>query len=120
MANRSGIVARFDGPAEITQDPIQPGDTFTYEFVTEQRGTYFYHTHDHIDRQQALGLYGALQDVVPGLSAVRVTSRFAVVFLVWDMMRRIRRARIRGELNEQLDAEEQLRDRDGGSSSPQA
>ncbi len=28
--------------------------------MTEQRGTYFYHTHDHIDRQQALGLYGAL------------------------------------------------------------
>ena len=50
----------MDGPAEITQDPIQPGETFTYEFVTEQRGTYFYHTHDHIDRQQALGLYGAL------------------------------------------------------------
>jgi manganese oxidase len=50
----------MDGPAEITQDPIRPGETFTYEFVTEQRGTYFYHTHDHIDRQQALGLYGAL------------------------------------------------------------
>jgi manganese oxidase len=50
----------MDGPAEITQDPIEPGDTFTYEFVAEQRGTYFYHTHDHIDRQQALGLYGAL------------------------------------------------------------
>ena len=50
----------MDGPAEITQDPIEPGDTFTYEFVAAQRGTYFYHTHDHIDRQQALGLYGAL------------------------------------------------------------
>ena len=50
----------MDGAAEITQEPIAPGETFTYEFVTEQRGTYFYHTHDHIDRQQALGLYGAL------------------------------------------------------------
>jgi manganese oxidase len=50
----------MDGPAHITQEPIAPGQTFTYEFVTEQRGTYFYHTHDHIDRQQALGLYGAL------------------------------------------------------------
>jgi FtsP/CotA-like multicopper oxidase with cupredoxin domain len=57
-----GLVLRnaMDGPAEITQEPIAPGETFTYEFVTEQRGTYFYHTHDHIDRQQALGLYGAL------------------------------------------------------------
>jgi FtsP/CotA-like multicopper oxidase with cupredoxin domain len=50
----------MDGAAEITQEPIAPGETFTYEFVTEQRGTYFYHSHDHIDRQQALGLYGAL------------------------------------------------------------
>jgi FtsP/CotA-like multicopper oxidase with cupredoxin domain len=50
----------MDGAAEITQEPIPPGQTFTYEFVTEQRGTYFYHSHDHIDRQQALGLYGAL------------------------------------------------------------
>jgi FtsP/CotA-like multicopper oxidase with cupredoxin domain len=50
----------MDGAAEITQEPIAPGQTFTYEFVTAQRGTYFYHTHDHIDRQQALGLYGAL------------------------------------------------------------
>ena len=50
----------MDGPAEITQEPIAPGETFTYEFVTEQRGTYFYHSHDHVDRQQALGLYGAL------------------------------------------------------------
>lgn len=50
----------MDGPAEITQKPIAPGDTFTYEFTTEQAGTYFYHTHAHVDRQQSLGLYGAL------------------------------------------------------------
>lgn len=50
----------MDGPADVTQEPIPPGETFTYEFVTEQRGTYFYHTHADVDRQQALGLYGAL------------------------------------------------------------
>jgi manganese oxidase len=50
----------MDGPAEITQEPIPPGGAYTYEFTTQQRGTYFYHTHDHPDRQQALGLYGAL------------------------------------------------------------
>ncbi len=50
----------MDGPAEITQEPIQPGESFTYEFVAQQAGTFFYHTHDHIDRQQTLGLYGAL------------------------------------------------------------
>jgi manganese oxidase len=50
----------MDGPAEITQEPIQPGESYTYEFTVRQTGTYFYHTHDHSDRQQTLGLYGAL------------------------------------------------------------
>lgn len=50
----------MDGPAEITQDPIEPGESFTYEFGVEQAGTFFYHSHAAADRQQALGLYGAL------------------------------------------------------------
>lgn len=50
----------MDGPAYVTQKPIEPGETFSYEYTVEQFGTYFYHTHDHVDRQQALGLYGAL------------------------------------------------------------
>lgn len=50
----------MDGPAEITQKPIEPGGGYAYEFTAEQSGTYFYHSHDHVDRQQALGLYGAM------------------------------------------------------------
>jgi FtsP/CotA-like multicopper oxidase with cupredoxin domain len=50
----------MDGVAEITQEPIPPGGEYTYEFTTEQWGTYFYHSHANADRQQALGLYGAL------------------------------------------------------------
>lgn len=50
----------MDGPAGITQSPIAPGGTFTYEFDVRQRGTYFYHSHKDADRQQALGMYGAL------------------------------------------------------------
>ncbi|WP_298868065.1 DUF4396 domain-containing protein [uncultured Microbacterium sp.] len=50
----------MDGPAGITQDPIQPGATYSYEYTVKQWGTFFYHSHDHADRQQALGLYGAL------------------------------------------------------------
>jgi FtsP/CotA-like multicopper oxidase with cupredoxin domain len=51
---------RMDGPGHITQDPIRPGDTFTYEFRVMQEGTFFYHSHTEPDRQQALGMYGAL------------------------------------------------------------
>ena len=39
---------------------MPPGGTYTYEYTVSQHGTYFYHTHDHADRQQAFGLYGAL------------------------------------------------------------
>ena len=50
----------MDGPADITQPPIPPGGSYTYEFTANQSGTFFYHSHDHADRQEALGLYGAL------------------------------------------------------------
>jgi uncharacterized membrane protein len=62
----------MDGPAEITQAPIEPGHSYSYEYTVGQHGTYFYHTHDHVDRQQSLGLYGTLiidpknpDDVIP-------------------------------------------------------
>ena len=50
----------MDGPANITQMPIQSGEVYRYEFTAVQVGSYLYHSHDHVDRQQALGLYGAL------------------------------------------------------------
>ncbi|ABF43992.1 multicopper oxidase, type 3 [Deinococcus phoenicis] len=50
----------MDGAADVTQKPIAPGQTFTYEFTVQQAGTYFYHSHKNPDRQQGLGLYGAL------------------------------------------------------------
>jgi FtsP/CotA-like multicopper oxidase with cupredoxin domain len=50
----------MDGPAFITQDPIEPGESYRYEFTVDQVGTFMYHSHDQPDRQQALGMYGAL------------------------------------------------------------
>jgi len=50
-----------DGVPFLSQPPIAPGATFTYAFsVPATPGTFFYHTHMHADRQQAVGLYGAL------------------------------------------------------------
>jgi FtsP/CotA-like multicopper oxidase with cupredoxin domain len=51
---------RVDGPGNITQVPVPPGGSYAYEYVVQQHGTYFYHSHTRPDRQQALGLYGAL------------------------------------------------------------
>ncbi len=50
----------MDGVAHVTQEPIEKNGVYRYEFTAGQSGTYFYHSHDHIDRQQSLGLYGAM------------------------------------------------------------
>ncbi|MDQ6893353.1 MAG: DUF4396 domain-containing protein [Acidobacteriota bacterium] len=50
----------MDGVASVTQKPIGNGQVYTYEFTALQYGSYLYHSHDHVDRQQTLGLYGAL------------------------------------------------------------
>ena len=51
---------QMDGPSEITQSPIEPGQSYSYEFTAKQHGAYFYHPHANPDRAQSLGLYGAL------------------------------------------------------------
>ena len=42
------------------QDPIQPGETFTYTFQLTHPGTYWYHPHFNTSQQVDRGLYGAL------------------------------------------------------------
>ncbi|WLR51753.1 multicopper oxidase family protein [Bacillus tianshenii] len=51
---------QMDGVAGVTQDAVQPGDTFTYEFQAKEPGTYWYHSHQHSSYQVDRGLYGAL------------------------------------------------------------
>lgn len=49
---------KMDGVPDITQKPVQPGQSFTYEFKASVPGTYFYHT--HVSYQLDQGLYGPL------------------------------------------------------------
>jgi FtsP/CotA-like multicopper oxidase with cupredoxin domain len=55
---------RFDGVPGLTQDPIGPGESFTYEIRVPDAGMFWYHPHVREDVQQDLGLYGNLL-VVP-------------------------------------------------------
>jgi FtsP/CotA-like multicopper oxidase with cupredoxin domain len=59
------LLNAMDGVPGMTQKPVQPGETFIYEFIARPAGTRFYHSHgngeemseaDQLDR----GLYGAL------------------------------------------------------------
>lgn len=48
-----------DGPAQVTQCPIIPGNAFEYDFsVANQTGTYWYHSHYGL--QYCDGLRGPL------------------------------------------------------------
>ena len=50
----------MDGVPYLTQDPVQPGEIFTYEFDAFDAGTYWYHPHFNSSEQVAMGLAGAL------------------------------------------------------------
>ncbi len=49
-----------DGVAGVTQDAVPVGGSFTYRFVADQIGTYWYHSHQLSHRQVQGGLLGAL------------------------------------------------------------
>jgi FtsP/CotA-like multicopper oxidase with cupredoxin domain len=48
----------MDGVAGLTQRPIQPGETFAYEFDCLRAGTYMYHPHYDEMTQMAMGMMG--------------------------------------------------------------
>ena len=74
----------MDGAADVTQQPIANGQLYRYEFTAVQSGTYFYHSHDHVDRQQALGLYGAMIiDPAQPADEVRADHEYTLMLQEW-------------------------------------
>ncbi|MGE6721257.1 multicopper oxidase family protein [Peribacillus frigoritolerans] len=47
-----------DGIPGVTQDAVLPGEDYTYEFVLDTPGTYWYHSHQNGVEQLDKGLYG--------------------------------------------------------------
>jgi len=48
----------MDGVAPVTQDLIQPGESFTYEFTTDEVSVAMYHAHHHAQLTVPNGLLG--------------------------------------------------------------
>jgi FtsP/CotA-like multicopper oxidase with cupredoxin domain len=76
-----------DGVPELSQPPIPPGGEYVYEFdVPDTPGTYFYHTHFSADRQQPLGLYGAL--IIDGAEPhAEIASEHIITLGEWTVRR---------------------------------
>ncbi|HEV7730948.1 MAG TPA: multicopper oxidase family protein [Candidatus Binatia bacterium] len=50
----------MDGAPGVTQPPVKPGDTFVYDFVPRDAGTFWFHPHLRSSEQVERGLYGVL------------------------------------------------------------
>ena len=48
-----------DGVPFVTQPPIKPGQSYTYEFTVPNSGSHMYHSHHNAATQVGLGLLGA-------------------------------------------------------------
>lgn len=79
----------MDGVPGLTQEPIAPGDSFTYEFDAipagrgPSGGTFMYHSHFQEDRQVGLGLAGTL--VIEDPQAVRYDVERTIVISEWAL-----------------------------------
>ncbi len=51
---------QFDGVAPITQPLIEPGETFTYEFTTDEQAVAMYHPHVHGHMLLPNGMFGPI------------------------------------------------------------
>jgi FtsP/CotA-like multicopper oxidase with cupredoxin domain len=79
----------MDGVPDVTQAPIEPGGSFTYEFdaVPAGRdsagGTFFYHSHVDEDRQLGLGLSGAF--VIDAKQPARYDVERTILIQEWNV-----------------------------------
>lgn len=80
---------QMDGVASVTQEPILPGASFTYEFSAIPAGTRFYHSHgkDHATAAQQLdmGLSGAFI-IEPKEPTLSFDKEFTLLLDEWDIM----------------------------------
>lgn len=79
-----GILLPFqmDGVPGISFPGIAPRETFTYEFPLKQSGTYWYHSHSHM--QEAMGMYGALIVDPAGKDPIAYDREHVLVLSDWS------------------------------------
>ena len=71
----------MDGVPGVTQDAVEPGKTFTYEFEAKPSGTFWYHSHFDSNRQLDMGLYGAF--VIKGKDEPSYDKEFIQIMDEW-------------------------------------
>lgn len=72
-----------DGVAGATQNAIMPGETYTYRFIADQVGTFWYHSHQQSKEAVDKGLFGALI-VEPETKPSGPYEDMTVITHIWD------------------------------------
>lgn len=75
----------MDGVPHLTQAPIAPGNTFTYEFDAVDAGTFWYHPHQNSAVQVGRGLYAPL--IIEEAEPVRVDRELTWILDDWRLTR---------------------------------
>jgi CopA family copper-resistance protein len=73
---------QMDGVPGVSFPGIAPGESFTYEFPMKQHGTYWYHSHSHM--QEAMGMYGALIVDPAGADPITYDREHVLVLSDWS------------------------------------
>jgi hypothetical protein len=74
----------MDGVPGISQDPIKPGERYTYEFTLKQNGTFFYHS--HMAMQEMMGMIGFFIIHPRTAHQPRVDRDFGLIFQEWAIL----------------------------------
>ena len=78
------IPVGMDGMPGLSQDPIRPGEKFTYEFTLRQNGTFFYHS--HMAMQEMMGMIGLFVIHPRRVFTPRVDRDFGLVLQEWAIL----------------------------------
>ena len=73
-----------DGVPWISQKPVPPGGTYTYEFTVHQEGTFFYHAHSAM--QEMIGLIGMFIAHPEKPHTPPVDHDFGIVLQEWAVL----------------------------------
>ena len=78
------IPIEMDGVPGYSEPPVEPGGTFTYDFIVPDAGIYWYHPHVMSAAQVGFGLYGAflVEDPPMKTSVSRTTSWYSSAILI--------------------------------------
>jgi FtsP/CotA-like multicopper oxidase with cupredoxin domain len=70
-----------DGVPHLTTPPIKPGTTHTFQFTLRHSGTYWYHSHTHLQEQS--GVYGGIVVEPRGGEPVRADREQVLILSDW-------------------------------------